>query len=544
MSRYFSKIVLLLLSANGFLWFACTNDEHTQAASSGATAQSPGLSRPKDLSLAGNFSDQQTAHFDSAAITHFLKNFPLFRSLDSDMRKFYVGRNFAYAWYDKDGLVDQAENLYNHVLNIQEEGLPADLPYRDLFSSTFDVYDRSMQARTADHELFLTAEYFTYAHKVWGGIAEEKTKSMDWFLPRKKMDAGALLDSLLLDSGSTIMDRGYTFRQYGLLKNFLKRYRDLQKKDPWTRVATPSKTLRQGDSSQIILEIRQRLYKLEDLSENNGRPRFDAELQKGIENFQTRMGQNPDGLITPALVARLNLPIEEDILKIIVNMERSRWVPLSLSHDYLIVNIPAFQLFAFESDSLIFTMKVVVGKALHKTVIFNGDLKTIVFSPYWNVPPDIMKKEILPAIRKNPDYLKKQHMEWNGGSVRQLPGPHNALGEVKFLFPNSYHIYLHDSPAKSLFNQNVRAFSHGCIRVAEPKKLAMYLLRDQPSWSETRIQSAMKSKKEQWVPLKKPEPVFIAYLSAWVDSKGRLNLRDDIYNRDHRLGDELLNLEK
>jgi L,D-transpeptidase YcbB len=224
-----------------------------------------------------------------------------------------------------------------------------------------------------------------------------------------------------------------------------------------------------------------------------------------------------------------------------VNMERCRWVPAALTGDYFIINIPAFELFAFEKDSVVFTMKVVVGQEVHKTVIFNGDLKYVVFSPYWNVPPDIMNREILPAIRKNPSYLAKHDMEWNGKVLRQKPGPQNPLGRVKFLFPNSYNIYLHDSPAKILFNKDSRAFIHGCIRLAEPKKMALYLLRNNPQWTEEKIDAAMNSGKEQWVTLKDPVPVYIAYLTAWVGRDGKLNLRNDIYHRDQQLASMLFN---
>ena len=186
-------------------------------------------------------------------------------------------------------------------------------------------------------------------------------------------------------------------------------------------------------------------------------------------------------------------------------------------------------------------MNVVVGKAANKTVIFSGNLKYVVFSPYWNVPTSILNKEVLPGIKKNKNYLAAHHMEWNGKGVRQKPGPWNSLGLVKFLFPNSYSIYFHDTPSKSLFSEDQRAFSHGCIRLAEPKKLALYLLRDNPAWDEKKITAAMNSGREQTVTLKQPIPVFIGYLTAWVDWQGRLNFRKDIYGRDDRLAKMLGN---
>ena len=224
-------------------------------------------------------------------------------------------------------------------------------------------------------------------------------------------------------------------------------------------------------------------------------------------------------------------------------MERTRWLPIIPNRHFININIPSFTLSAYDQDTLTFTMNVVVGKDVHQTVVFNGDIKYVVFCPYWNVPPSILKKEILPAIKKNPDYLRKNNMEWNGNAIRHKPGPSNALGLVKFLFPNSHNIYLHDSPAKSLFHAQTRAFSHGCIRLADPKKLAVYLLKDDPQWPESKVSQAMKTGKEKYVTLKDPVPVFIGYLTAWVDQQGKLNTRKDIYRRDQPLEEMLFKTE-
>jgi murein L,D-transpeptidase YcbB/YkuD len=205
----------------------------------------------------------------------------------------------------------------------------------------------------------------------------------------------------------------------------------------------------------------------------------------------------------------------------------------------MFVNIPQFKLVAMEKDSIVLSCNVVVGKATNKTVIFRGDMKYVVFSPYWNVPQSIINKEILPAMKRNPNYLAKHNMEYNGGKIRQKPGPDNSLGLVKFLFPNSFNIYLHDTPSKSLFKEDKRAFSHGCIRVSEPFELAKYLLRHDPSWTPEKIKGAMDSGKEQYVSLKNTVPVYLVYFTAFVDSKGKLNFRDDIYNRDQELKEML-----
>jgi murein L,D-transpeptidase YcbB/YkuD len=247
------------------------------------------------------------------------------------------------------------------------------------------------------------------------------------------------------------------------------------------------------------------------------------------------MGEQQDAVIGPAMLAELKVPVEKRIQQLMVNMERSRWVPVALKGDYLLINIPEYKLHVIANDSLLWSMNVVVGTATNKTVIFNGNIKYIVFSPYWNVPGSILKKEVLPGIKRNPNYLANHNMEWNGNGVRQKPGANNSLGLVKFLFPNSFDIYLHDTPSKSLFGETNRAFSHGCIRLAQPQKLAEYLLSNDSSWNTDKIVAAMNSGKEKYVTLTQTMPVFIAYFTAWVDRKGQLNFRKDVYNRDSRL---------
>jgi murein L,D-transpeptidase YcbB/YkuD len=183
----------------------------------------------------------------------------------------------------------------------------------------------------------------------------------------------------------------------------------------------------------------------------------------------------------------------------------------------------------------VFDMVVVVGKVGHNTMMFNGELNKIVFSPYWNVPQSIITNEIMPAISRNPNYLANKNMEQIGGSIRQRPGPGNALGKVKFIFPNSFNMYFHDTPAKSLFGEDKRAFSHGCVRLSEPQKLAEWLLRNDPNWNTAKIVSAMNQTTENTVTLKDAIPVFIIYYTSWVDDEGLVNFRDDVYQHDNGL---------
>lgn len=212
----------------------------------------------------------------------------------------------------------------------------------------------------------------------------------------------------------------------------------------------------------------------------------------------------------------------------------------------ILVNIPEFVLHFVDGKNKIFDMDVVVGKEGHNTMMFTGKLSQIVFSPYWNVPPGIVKKEILPKMANNPNYLAEQDMEITGNEgdlpvVRQLPGEKNSLGKVKFLFPNSFDIYFHDTPAKSLFSKDKRAFSHGCIRLSDPLKMAEYLLKDDSEWTPDKIIAAMDSGNEKFVKVKDPVPVFITYYTAWVDENNQLNFRDDIYRRDADIARKMFN---
>ena len=245
----------------------------------------------------------------------------------------------------------------------------------------------------------------------------------------------------------------------------------------------------------------------------------------------------------------------EDRKKIELNMNRWRKVPDDLGERHIRVNVPAFELAVHDGSNVPLKMKVVVGTNDNKTPLFSSDMKYVVFSPYWNIPESILIKETLPRIQKDPDYAIRQNLEvvrvsgkrvevidpkdidWDSVDesdlqLRQKPGAGNSLGLVKFVFPNRYNVYLHDTPADNLFDKLTRNFSHGCVRVEKPQELAEFVLRDQPEWTTDRIQNAMHAGEEKHVPLKEPLPVHIFYFTAWVDETGALHLEKDIYGYD------------
>jgi len=487
----------------------------------------------RDASFKGAFSDQQILFLDISRVKKILGDFPLLGKYASEVQQFYKYRNNRYAWYEKSGLIEDAGNLYTHLNNLQDEGILESAPYIKSLDSL--INNPAVTTRPDSVlEILLTAEYLFYADRVWNGISENQTTKLQWYIPRKKLDLPFITDSLIRDTSAPLFSDNYSFRQYNMLKAALKKYRQLETSAEWKPLDVKNK-FKLNDRSPDIVLIRKKLYELGDLKQDNGSEIFDASLQAAIKSFQTRYGMTADGIAGTVFLRYLNTPLRDYVRKIIINMERARWLPLDLKSHYLIINIPSFMLYAFDDDTLDFSMNVVVGKNVHKTVLFSGDIKYIVFSPYWDVPASILKNEILPGIQKDPNYLKRNNMEWVGNRVRQKPGPKNSLGLVKFLFPNSYNIYLHDTPAKSLFQHSTRAFSHGCIRLGEPEKLAVYLLRNDPVWSAAKIGTAMHKGVEKYVTLKNPIPVYIGYMTAFVDDKGRINFRDDIYKRDGAL---------
>ncbi len=488
----------------------------------------------------GKFSDQTVLKFDSVALPGFFANHPLLLPYKKDVELFYKNRNFSFAWYDGKGLIEQAAGFYARARNLPAEGINGSIPYLNSLDSLLTGTDSTHQLQQTETEMLLSALYFYFAHKVWDGISESATTKMDWYLPRKKIMYEQWLDSLLKTPEGFSHAGEPVYRQYGLLKSFLKKYRDLETAGNWQQITASKKSYRLKDEDAVIKLIKHKLWLMGDLAAPDTTAVFDTTLENAVKNFQRRYGIKEDGIVGQAMIKELNTPLHEKVERILVNMERSRWLPMSVTGEYLVVNIPEFTLHAYNNDSLLWSMNVVVGTAMSKTVVFSGYLKYVVFSPYWNVPNSIYQKEVLPGMRKNKNYLAQHHMEKIGNGVRQLPGPWNSLGQVKFLFPNSYSIYFHDTPAKTLFGESKRDFSHGCIRLAEPKRMATWLLRNDSSWNDAKITAAMNAGKERYVTLRKELPVFITYFTAWVDRKGQLNLRDDIYKRDKRLAEMMM----
>ena len=504
----------------------------------------------KEDIIAVRVSQETSLRFDSTEITRFFNNYPYVKTYEQNIRNFYSKRNYTYAWFERSGLIEQAVILSNRLSNLESDGIYKRLIYKQNLDSLLDEQNIKSNTKKPNItlELLLTAEYFMYSRVAWNGMDASISKSVNWFIPRKSISYDQYLDSILKTPTNRPLPDEPVYRQYELLRSYLKKYRALESNDPWKPLSVTNGEPKFGDTSSFILQVKKRLFKLEDYVGDTLNNSFDLNLVAALKRFQERNGLQAEGVLDNHTLIELNVSLKSRIKQILVNMERSRWLPLSVSGDHVAVNVPEFKLHVYHSDSLLWSCNAVVGETVHPTIQFYGEIKYIVFSPYWNIPPSIIRNEIIPAMKKHPGYLTTHRMEITGYRnglpiIRQKPGRANSLGLVKFTFPNSYNIYLHDTPSKSLFNETSRAFSHGCIRISEPEKLAGFLLKNMDQWNAQKIKDAMRPGKEKYVTLKNPVPVFIGYFTAFIDRRNRMNFRKDIYNLDDRLAAMILSGE-
>ncbi|WP_163409030.1 L,D-transpeptidase family protein [Flavobacterium ajazii] len=327
-------------------------------------------------------------------------------------------------------------------------------------------------------------------------------------------------------------------RQYDRLEAALEKYQKIERKKLWKRIDIDSATykeLKPFDSGAVVKQIRERLFVDGDLKRDSKSDLYDEEMMAGVLNYKKRYGLTLNYKLTFEHIKQMNEPVSERIKTIQLNMERCRLIPENLidARDYIMVNIPAYRLLYVKNGVNEFTSDVFVGTTWAETEIFSSTMDKIVFSPYWNVPQSIIDNELKLNMARDKNYLEENNMEWNGGKVRQKPGPKNSLGLVKFLFPNPFDIYMHDTPAKSLFQFEQRTFSHGCINIKEAKKMAHVILKDDPDWTDQKIDVAMNGEKETTCILKNKIPIYIGYFTTWVNEEtGEIYFYPDVYQKD------------
>jgi L,D-transpeptidase YcbB len=483
----------------------------------------------------------------------------------SDLRAFYTQREHAPAWVNHRRPTEKAAEAIQILNTARQHGFdPNDYGTPQLLemSQAVEKLEKGSEARLeelAEFDARLTAAMLAFGRDVAVG----RQKGDANFKARRKMpDLVAAVTAAVDDPKKFVDAVRPPHQEYVALSKALDDLNGQREKGGWVKV--PSK-LKPGQSGAAVAALRQRLAASGHLQQGSGSGdqgsgSYDADLVAAVKSFQELHSIAATGIVDDKTLAALNVPLDERIQQVAINLQRWRWMPDDLGERHFFVNIPYFHLIAREAGQPVMDIRVVVGKPGHNTPIFSEDMETVVFSPYWNIPDTIAENETAPAVARDPNYLARQGIEilrvsgsssqavdasevnWDspeamkGLVFRQKPGDSNALGHVKFLFPNPYNVYLHDTPADSLFAKPGRAFSHGCVRVEEPETLAKYVLKDYPEWDDQSIFTAMRSGVEKHVKLKEKIPVHIAYFTAWVDEKGGLHFQPDIYGYDHEAG--------
>lgn len=458
---------------------------------------------------------------------------------------FYAERNYQPAWLDSNGKpLPVAMELVEALGEADRDGLrPSDYHFSRLqkrITSLQQHNDALNVSQLTNFDLLFTDAFLAYGSHLLSGRLSPRTVDRDWEIKPRSRDLAIVLQKSLAKKSiiESLKALAPQAKGYIQLRERLRKYRQIEQQGGWPMVASnaPMKTLRM------------RLEASGDLTGQN------ETVAEALRRFQKRHGLAESGTVNAATRSALNVPVSERIRQIELNLERWRWLPDDFGARHILVNIPSYKMQVFENGKVVLESKVVVGREERQTPTFTANMEYLVMSPKWYVPRSIAVKDKLPQLRRDPYALQRQQIriynsagkEVNPGSVnwstvsassfnyhlRQDAGPRNALGGIKFMFPNRHSVYLHDTPSRELFNRNQRTYSSGCIRISKPLELAEYLLKYDPKWSKDTIKTASTSGKQRVVHLPEEVPVYLLYWTAWVDENGLLNFRDDIYKRD------------
>jgi len=496
----------------------------------------------------------------------------------SDLKTFYRQLLFLPVWMHEKGLSPAAEALFS-VMQHDSTLDPSSRLFQDanlLYEEARGLYARQRPfLEKMEMEFRISLLYKAYVNYAcfgsinWGAfqarISNLKVNgvSTEWVLHRPNIDPAAMVEKALLGGNlATILQQAVPKAyHYRALQKALRHYMAIEKSGGWQRVVLRGKKLDPHKRDHGVYALRERLKTTGDYvgcSESEEDDRYDSCLVNAVKHFQKRNGLTPDGVVGPATLRVLNIPVFERIATIRLNLDRIKWLSQREPHRHIIINIPAFTLYFEENGMPILQMRVITGKPNHPTPIFSDEVETIVLNPYWNVPKSIVQKELIPQMLRRANALGRQGIEvytgWGKDARRidpatvewsqyryskhlpfrfaQPPGHKNALGKVKFLFPNKFSVYMHDTPTKPLFKREKRAFSHGCIRLHKPIALLKTFASFDAGIDFGKAEEILKGKKNVYMRLQEKVPVDIVYLTAWVDYDGILQFRDDVYHYD------------
>ncbi len=485
----------------------------------------------------------------------------------------YDGRGFEPIWVLGAALTSHGRTLLDELRQAEDDGLdPAHyhLATLDSLVSRLEADDgaEAVQDR-ADVELLLTDAFLLYGSHLLHGRLDPLTVEPHWTATRNGVDMAQVLEEALAGDGVSAALEGLRpgGDRYPVLQQALAHYRAVARAGGWESVPV-GEVLDPGMRDPRVVALRARLAASAHLGDRVGEGAdpelYDEALADVVRAFQRHHGLEPDGRVGRATLAALNVPAAERHQQLLVNLERWRWLPRDMGDRYILVNIPGFTASVVDHGEETFRLRTIVGRHYRQTPVFSGRMTYLALAPYWNVPPGIAANDQLPQIRENPDHVTQQGMvlfenatnravdphsvDWSGVTgaefnrrfrLRQNPGPANALGDVKFMFPNRHNVYLHDTPGRELFDRTARDFSSGCVRVERALELAAHLLQDDPSWTRERIQRVVQGGREQAVTLPRPYMVHLQYWTAWVEADGEVHFRDDLYRRDGRVREAL-----
>ena len=493
---------------------------------------------------------------------------PLFTS--ALLPDYYRQREFRPSWSDGNSLSPRVELFLEIIQNAGCEGLRPQDYHLERIETVMNAHRESLirmdpldHAVLANLDILLTDAFFRYASHLASGRVDHQTIYPGWVIYRNSSDLTANLQDAL-DSGEieeTLADLSPSCPGYARLMDELVKYQGVAARGGWPVIPAGPK-LGKGSHDRRVVALRKRLIASGDLAptEEGKKSAYDHALKEAVRKFQKRHGLTADGRVGKSTYAALNVPVEKRIRQIALNMDRLRWLPGDPGRRYIFVNIADFSLQVVEDEQVVMSMKIIVGKTEQRSCVLSRKMTYLELNPDWRIPDSIATKEILPQLKKNPEYLAKKKMRVFGGDwgnrskeinpatvdwsrvkakasnfqykFRQDPGVSNPLGRIKFIFPNECEIYLHDTPTRHLFGRTRRAFSHGCIRIEKPLDLATYLLQDKNSWTRKKIMAEIRKEKRQVVMLPDPIAVHIYYGTAWVDQEGILQFRDDLYRID------------
>ena len=532
-----------------------------QQPSSQTNAQS---TEPQRLSQQGEASLQALAESGHLADLRW----PDFTDYRVHVKNFYEPVGYALAWVRGGQVTPQAKAVITLLEDSDSKGLHADDYDGSRWDGRLSKLGQAASPPTEDEwgrfDLALTVSSMRYISDLHIGKVNPKHFNFGLDIENKKYKLQDLIRERILNSSDVNAELARVepqFAGYQRTIQALQSYLVLARQGDGDPLPAVKKPVKPGDSYSAAAQLAKRLQLLGDLPANSSPPAdvstYSGTLVDAVKHFQQRHGLNPDGTLGQQTVQALNVPLSQRVLQLQLALERWRWIPPDFPRPPIVVNIPEFRLRAYADDSKVaLSMRVVVGKAYrHQTPVFANQIRYVFLRPYWNVPPSIQRAELLPKIRKDPSYLAKHNFEVvsNAGQVvtdgvvsdsvmaqlasgtlriRQKPGPDNALGPAKFVFPNDYNVYLHGTPAQEAFAKARRDFSHGCIRVEDPAALAAWLLQGKPEWTADHIKEAMNGTEQVQVNLDKPVPVLIFYSTAVVEPDGQVEFFDDIYGHD------------